>query len=127
MIRENGYWDWHRRSRSGSGHRKSAGHGCMKRGVNMGISEALKDEVTFDQRNVTRTSWNRYRILTMAEIPELKVVQFRATTQDLAEAQKRLLPFCPGRCRRIRRCNRGTTASHNSDSHLCDRIARYLM
>jgi nicotinate dehydrogenase subunit B len=48
---------------------------CMKSGVAMGVSEALKEEVTFDKGKITSTSWNRYKILTMAEIPEVKVVQ----------------------------------------------------
>jgi nicotinate dehydrogenase subunit B len=48
---------------------------CMKSGVVMGISEALKEEVTFDTGKITSTSWSRYKILTMAEMPEIKVVQ----------------------------------------------------
>jgi nicotinate dehydrogenase subunit B len=48
---------------------------CMKSGVVMGLSEALKEEVTFDKGKVTSTDWNRYKILTMEEMPEIKVVQ----------------------------------------------------
>jgi nicotinate dehydrogenase subunit B len=48
---------------------------CMKSGVVMGLSEALKEEVTFDTGKVTSTNWDRYKILTMAEMPEIKVVQ----------------------------------------------------
>jgi CO/xanthine dehydrogenase Mo-binding subunit len=48
---------------------------CMKSGVVMGLSEALKEEVTFDKSQVTSTTWNSYKILTMAEVPEIKVVQ----------------------------------------------------
>jgi nicotinate dehydrogenase subunit B len=48
---------------------------CMKGGVVMGLSEALKEELTFDQRAVTSTDWSRYKILTMEETPEIKVVQ----------------------------------------------------
>ena len=48
---------------------------CMKSGVVMGLSEALKEEVTFDTGKVTSTDWNRYRILTMAETPDIQVVQ----------------------------------------------------
>ncbi|MGB2634588.1 MAG: molybdopterin cofactor-binding domain-containing protein [Candidatus Acidiferrum sp.] len=48
---------------------------CMKSGVAMGLSEALKEEVTFDRRKVTSTNWSRYKILTMEELPEIKVVQ----------------------------------------------------
>jgi nicotinate dehydrogenase subunit B len=48
---------------------------CMKSGVVMGLSEALKEEVTFDNSKVTSTNWSRYKILTMEEMPEIKVVQ----------------------------------------------------
>jgi CO/xanthine dehydrogenase Mo-binding subunit len=48
---------------------------CMKSGVVMGLSEALKEEVTFDKSRVTSTNWSRYKILTMEEMPEIKVVQ----------------------------------------------------
>jgi len=41
----------------------------------MGLSEALKEEVTFDNSNVTSTNWSRYKILTMEEMPEIKAVQ----------------------------------------------------
>jgi CO/xanthine dehydrogenase Mo-binding subunit len=47
---------------------------CMKSGVVMGLSEALKEEVTFDKAKVTSTDWSRYKILTMGEMPEIKVV-----------------------------------------------------
>lgn len=48
---------------------------CMKGGIVMGLSEALKEEVTFDTGKVTSTDWSRYKILTMQETPEIKVVQ----------------------------------------------------
>jgi nicotinate dehydrogenase subunit B len=48
---------------------------CMKSGVIMGLSEALKEEVTFDKSRVTSTSWNSYKILTMEEMPDITVVQ----------------------------------------------------
>ena len=48
---------------------------CMKSGVVMGLSEALKEEVTFDKEKVTSTNWSRYKILTMEEMPEINVVQ----------------------------------------------------
>ena len=47
---------------------------CMKSGVVMGLSEALKEEVTFDTSKVTSTNWDRYKILTMEETPEIQVV-----------------------------------------------------
>jgi CO/xanthine dehydrogenase Mo-binding subunit len=48
---------------------------CMKSGVVMGLSEALKEEVVFDTSRVTSTDWSRYRILTMEEMPDIQVVQ----------------------------------------------------
>ncbi len=48
---------------------------CMKSGVVMGLSETLKEELTFDKGKVTSTNWSRYKILTMEETPEIKVVQ----------------------------------------------------
>jgi hypothetical protein len=41
----------------------------MKSGVVMGLSEALKEEVTFDKSRVTSTNWDRYmfRIRTSAK------------------------------------------------------------
>ena len=48
---------------------------CMKGGVVMGLSEALKEELTFDNEKVTSTDWSRYKILTMQEMPEIEVVQ----------------------------------------------------
>ena len=43
--------------------------GCL-----MGVSQALHEEVTFDQGAVTALDWSGYPILTIAEMPELKVV-----------------------------------------------------
>jgi nicotinate dehydrogenase subunit B len=54
---------------------------CMKSGVVMGLSEALKEEVTFDKGKVTSTNWSRYKILTMEEMPEIKVVQISRDDQ----------------------------------------------
>jgi nicotinate dehydrogenase subunit B len=47
----------------------------MKSGLIMGLSEALKEEVTFDKEKVTSTDWSTYKILTMQETPEINVVQ----------------------------------------------------
>jgi nicotinate dehydrogenase subunit B len=43
--------------------------GCL-----MGVSQALHEEVQFDEGAVTSGDWSSYPILTMAEMPELKVV-----------------------------------------------------
>jgi CO/xanthine dehydrogenase Mo-binding subunit len=43
--------------------------GCL-----MGVSQALHEEVTFDEGAVTSADWSGYPILTMAEMPELRVV-----------------------------------------------------
>ena len=48
---------------------------CMKSGVIMGLSEALKEEMTFDHGKVTSTDWTSYKILTMQETPEIRCVQ----------------------------------------------------
>jgi nicotinate dehydrogenase subunit B len=48
---------------------------CMRGGAVMGLSEALKEELTFDKSKVTSTDWSRYKILTMEEMPEINVVQ----------------------------------------------------
>src|SRR6516225_5852945 len=43
-------------------------------GVVMGISNALLEEVTFDESGITQDDWISYPILIMADIPEIKVV-----------------------------------------------------
>jgi CO/xanthine dehydrogenase Mo-binding subunit len=43
-------------------------------GAVMGVSHALHEEMTFDESGVTSRDWRSYPILTMAEIPEIKVV-----------------------------------------------------
>jgi nicotinate dehydrogenase subunit B len=43
-------------------------------GALMGLSHALYEEVTFDEGAVTSRDWRSYPILTMADIPEIKVV-----------------------------------------------------
>ena len=68
---------------------------CMKSGVVMGLSEALKEEVTFDKSKVTSTSWNSYKILTMGEIPEIQVVQLSRDDKGFgggSEAANALVP-----------------------------------
>jgi nicotinate dehydrogenase subunit B len=42
-------------------------------GAMMGVSIALFEEVMFDQSGITQDDWNSYPILTMADIPEIKV------------------------------------------------------
>ncbi len=49
--------------------RRQAEAGCL-----MGVSQALHEEVTFDQSAITSTDWATYPILTMAEAPPVKVV-----------------------------------------------------
>ena len=43
-------------------------------GAVMGISHALLEEATFDESGITVNDWNSYPILTMADVPEIKVV-----------------------------------------------------
>ncbi len=68
---------------------------CMKGGVVMGLGEALKEEVTFDSGKVTSTDWSRYKILTMAETPEIKVIQVSSDDKGFGgggEAPNALVP-----------------------------------
>jgi len=68
---------------------------CMKSGVVMGLSEALKEEVTFDKSKVTSTNWSRYKILTMEEMPEIQVVQVSRDDKGFgggSEAANALVP-----------------------------------
>jgi CO/xanthine dehydrogenase Mo-binding subunit len=43
--------------------------GCL-----FGVGQALHEEVAFDESAITSTNWASYRILTMAEMPDIKVV-----------------------------------------------------
>ena len=43
-------------------------------GAVMGISHALLEEAAFDESGITVDDWSSYPILTMADIPEIKVV-----------------------------------------------------
>jgi nicotinate dehydrogenase subunit B len=68
---------------------------CMKGGVVMGLGEALKEEMTFDSAKVTSIDWNRYKILTMQEMPEIKVVQISRDDKGFGgggEAPNALVP-----------------------------------
>ena len=46
----------------------------MQAGCLMGVSQALHEEVGFDEGAITSVDWNSYPILTMADMPELKIV-----------------------------------------------------
>lgn len=46
----------------------------IQAGSLMGVSQALHEEVAFDTGAVTSQDWSSYPILTMAEMPELRVV-----------------------------------------------------
>jgi CO/xanthine dehydrogenase Mo-binding subunit len=68
---------------------------CMKGGVVMGLGEALKEEMTFDSGKVTSTDWSRYKILTMQEMPEIKVLQISRDDKGFGgggEAPNALVP-----------------------------------
>jgi CO/xanthine dehydrogenase Mo-binding subunit len=68
---------------------------CMKSGVVMGLSEALKEEITFDKSKVTSTNWDRYKILTMEEIPEIKVVQISRDDKGFGGGSEAANAVCP--------------------------------
>jgi CO/xanthine dehydrogenase Mo-binding subunit len=42
--------------------------------VIQGVSRALKEQVTWDEREVTSLTWTEYPILTFAEVPEIEIV-----------------------------------------------------
>jgi nicotinate dehydrogenase subunit B len=68
---------------------------CMKSGVVMGLSEAVKEEVTFDKERVTSINWSRYKILTMEETPEIKIVQISRNDKGFgggSEAANAIVP-----------------------------------
>ena len=68
----------------------------MKSGVVMGLSEALKEEVTFDSGKVTSTDWSRYKILTMEEMPEIEVVQISRDDCGFGGGSEAANAVCPG-------------------------------
>jgi len=49
--------------------KRQAEAGCL-----MGVSEALHEEVTFDEGTITSVDWSGYPILTAEQMPELKIV-----------------------------------------------------
>ncbi|OFC72710.1 xanthine dehydrogenase family protein molybdopterin-binding subunit [Alteromonas confluentis] len=49
--------------------RRQAEAGCI-----MGVSQALHEEVSFDNSKITSQDWYSYPILKMSEVPEIKVV-----------------------------------------------------
>lgn len=68
---------------------------CMKGGVVMGLGEALKEQVTFDTGKVTSTDWRSYQILTMAEMPDIQVIQISRDDRGFGgggEAPNALVP-----------------------------------
>jgi nicotinate dehydrogenase subunit B len=68
---------------------------CMKSGVVMGLSEALKEEVTFDRGRVTSTSWNSYKILTMQETPKIEIVQISRDDKGFGGGSEAANAVCP--------------------------------
>jgi CO/xanthine dehydrogenase Mo-binding subunit len=68
---------------------------CMMSGVVMGVSEALKEEVTFDTGKITSTMWTRYKILTMAEMPEIKTVQLSRDDKGYGGGSEAANGICP--------------------------------
>jgi CO/xanthine dehydrogenase Mo-binding subunit len=68
---------------------------CMKSGVVMGLSEALKEEVTFDKGRVTSTSWNSYKILTMQETPKIEIVQISRDDKGFGGGSEAANAVCP--------------------------------
>ena len=67
----------------------------MKSGVVTGLSKALKEEVTFDRNKGTSTNWSRYKILTMEETPEIKVVQISHDDKGVGGGREAANAVCP--------------------------------
>jgi len=67
----------------------------MLSGVVMGISEALKEETTFDTGKITSTLWTSYKILTMAEMPEIKTVQISRDDKGYGGGSEAANAVCP--------------------------------
>lgn len=61
----------------------------------MGLSETLKEEVTLDKQKVTSTNWSRYKILTMEETPEIKVVQIFRDDKGFGGGSEAANALCP--------------------------------
>lgn len=68
---------------------------CMKSGVVMGTSEALKEEVTFDTGKITSNMWATYKILTMAEMPDIKTVHVSRDDKGYAGGSEPANAVCP--------------------------------
>ena len=58
----------------GSSSTRCSSSGTIEGGALMGLSHALYEEMTFDESGVTSRDWRSYPILTMADVPEIKVV-----------------------------------------------------
>lgn len=92
----------------------------------MGLGEALKEEVTFDTGKVTSTDWSRYKILTMQEMPEIKVVQI--SRDDKGFGGGREAPKCACSAsggRRVFRRNRRAASQDSADSGVCHDPAQF--
>ena len=100
---------------------------CMKSGVVMGVSEALKEEVTFDTGKITSTSWSRDKILTMAEMPEIKAVQISRDDKGFGGGSQAANAVCtPAVAAAFLRCNRSARTHILTDPRLCDDAAQRL-
>ncbi|BFT29315.1 xanthine dehydrogenase family protein molybdopterin-binding subunit [Alteromonas sp. D210916BOD_24] len=58
--------------------KRQAEAGCI-----MGVSQALHEEVSFDNSKLTCSDWHSYPILKMAEVPQIKVVIAPDTTATI--------------------------------------------
>ena len=52
-------------------------------GAVMGVSMALLEELSFDESGITASDWRSYPILTMADVPEIKVVLIDHPTAEI--------------------------------------------
>ncbi len=51
--------------------------------------------MSFDKEKVTSTNWSRYKILTMEETPEIKVVQVSRDDQGFGGGSEAANALCP--------------------------------
>ena len=87
----------------------------------MGISIALLEEVMMDESGITQNDWISYPILTMADIPEIKVELIH--NPKVGTLRRRLggsqCAGCSGHCGGLPRRNRKSDSEASDEARLC--------
>ena len=90
-------------------------------GAMMGVSIALFEEVMMDESGILQNDWNSYPILTMADMPEIKVELIH--NPKVGTLRRRLGGSqCAGRsghCSRLQRRNRKSNSEAADEARLC--------